>query len=109
MVEAAGRNFDEGCHRSVDSIPKAKTVRIQIVESLTDERRIGRQNRGCFADHAVTFLEAAHTATKFSNETGELMTEDDWIIHCPALRACVCSLLLTSVTWLVSPVLFGAG
>ncbi len=89
MVKAARRNLDEGCHRSINSIPKTEPVRVQIVESLTDERRIGRQHCGCFANHAVTFLEAMHATAKFGNETGKLMTKDDWIIHL-ASSACRC-------------------
>ena len=88
-MKAARWNTDIGRHRAIDSIAETEPPRVQIVNSLTDKCRIRRYHRGCFAHHAVTFLEAEHAPAKSGNRTCELVTEDYWIIHFPALVSCV--------------------
>ncbi|MGA9060417.1 MAG: hypothetical protein WB341_02000 [Terracidiphilus sp.] len=82
-------NFNKGRHRSVDPVSEAEPLRVQIVKTPTNKRGIRRQLRSCFAYDTVALLEAAYAAAKFGDRSGELVTEDDWIIYLPALISCV--------------------
>ena len=86
-MQAARRHSDKGRHRAIDAVSETEPLRVQVIESLPDERRVGRQHRGGFAHHAVTLFEAGYAVAGLGNVTSEFMTEDDGVIDRPTLLA----------------------
>ena len=86
-MQAARRHSDKGRHCPIDPVSETEPLRIQVVESLTNERRVGRQQRGSFAHHAVTLFEAVYAVAGLSNVTSEFVPEDDGVIDRPTLLA----------------------
>jgi hypothetical protein len=88
-VQAARRHFDEGRHRPIDPISETEPLRIQVIESLTNERRVGREQGGGLAHHAVALFEAGYAVAGFRNVTGEFVPQDDGVIDRPTMLASV--------------------
>src|ERR1017187_4106379 len=86
-VQAARRHSDKGRHCPIDAVSETEPLRIQVVKSLTNKRRVGRQQRGSFAHHAVTLFKAVYAVAGLGNVTSEFMPEDDGVIDRPTLLA----------------------
>ena len=86
-MQTTRRHPDKRSHRPIDAVTETEPLRIQVIESLADERRVRRQQGGGFAHHPVPLFEAAYTVAGLSNVTSEFMPQDDGIIDRPTLLA----------------------
>jgi hypothetical protein len=86
-VQTTRRHSDKRRHRPIDSVSETEPLRIQVIESLTDERRVGRQQSGGFAHHAVTLFEFGYAVAGLCNITSKFVAQDDGVIDWPTLLA----------------------
>jgi hypothetical protein len=89
MVKAPGRNLYKRSHRTVDSVPESEPPRLEVVQTLPDERRIAWQHRRGFADYAISFAKSMDAIPAFRHHTGKLVTQDHGVIDRPTVPSMV--------------------